>query len=150
MSRVGLVERCGWSRLYSASHQPPLLCTRPQARLCRQFANGLAGFPVSRRQFKLRLKVDPEFRVNPKPVAEAAVIAAKHDKWDERPLLIVVPKQGKTIDDQAMLDFYKGKVAKWWIPDAVKIVEEIPKGATGKILKTALREKFSDALLTAN
>ena len=83
-------------------------------------------------------------------VAEAAVIAAKHEKWDERPLLIVVPKQGRTIDEQALLGFYKDKVAKWWIPDAVMIVEEIPKGATGKILKTALREKFSDALLTAN
>ncbi|MEZ5879179.1 MAG: long-chain-fatty-acid--CoA ligase [Nitratireductor sp.] len=83
-------------------------------------------------------------------VAEAAVIAAKHEKWDERPLLIVVPKQGRTIDEQALLGFYKHKVAKWWIPDAVMIVEEIPKGATGKILKTALREKFSDALLTAN
>ncbi len=80
-------------------------------------------------------------------VAEAAVIAARHEKWDERPLLIVVPKAGRQIDEKALLDFYEGKVAKWWIPDAVKVVEEIPKGATGKILKTSLRASYADALL---
>ncbi|MCB1387187.1 MAG: long-chain-fatty-acid--CoA ligase [Nitratireductor sp.] len=81
-------------------------------------------------------------------VAEAAVIAARHEKWDERPLLIVVPKPGRTIDEAALLGFYEDKVAKWWIPDAVKVVEQIPKGATGKILKTALRAEFGDALLS--
>jgi fatty-acyl-CoA synthase len=81
-------------------------------------------------------------------IAEAAVIAARHEKWDERPLLIVVPKTGKALEEKNVLDFYEGKVAKWWIPDAVKFVEEIPKGATGKILKTSLREKFADALIS--
>lgn len=80
-------------------------------------------------------------------IAEAAVISARHEKWDERPLLIVVPKNGKTVDEAALLKFYEGKVAKFWIPDAVKVVDAIPKGATGKILKTALREEFGDALL---
>ncbi|MGB7287343.1 MAG: long-chain-fatty-acid--CoA ligase, partial [Salaquimonas sp.] len=75
-------------------------------------------------------------------IAEAAVISARHEKWDERPLLIVVPKNGKTVDEAALLKFYEGKVAKFWIPDAVKVVDAIPKGATGKILKTALREEF--------
>ncbi len=81
-------------------------------------------------------------------VAEAAVIAARHEKWDERPLLIIVPKAGRTIDEAELLKFYDGKVAKWWIPDAVQIVESIPKGATGKILKTALRDLYRDALLS--
>lgn len=80
-------------------------------------------------------------------VAEAAVIAAKHEKWDERPLLIVVPRQGREINEAELLEFYEGKVAKWWIPDAVRVVDEIPKGATGKILKTALRDQHADALI---
>lgn len=82
-------------------------------------------------------------------VAEAAVIAAYHPKWDERPLLIVVPKAGREIDEEALLKFYEGKVAKWWIPDAVKVTDAIPKGATGKILKTALRDQFANALVEA-
>lgn len=83
-------------------------------------------------------------------IAEAAVIAARHEKWDERPLLIVVPKPGKEINEADILKFYEGKVAKWWIPDAVKVVDAIPKGATGKILKTSLRDEFADALLEAS
>jgi fatty-acyl-CoA synthase len=77
-------------------------------------------------------------------VAEAAVIGIRHPKWDERPLLIVVAKAGRTIDREAMLEFMKGKVAKWWLPDDVVAVAEIPHTATGKILKTALRERFVD------
>ena len=79
---------------------------------------------------------------------EAAVIAAKHEKWDERPLLIVVPKPGREISEADLLKYYEGKVAKWWIPDAVQFVEAIPKGATGKILKTALRDQYSEVLLS--
>jgi fatty-acyl-CoA synthase len=77
-------------------------------------------------------------------VAEAAVVAARHPKWDERPLLIVVPKQGRTVQKQAVLDHIAPHVAKWWIPDDVVVVEEIPHTATGKILKTRLREQFAD------
>ena len=80
-------------------------------------------------------------------IADAAVIAAVHKKWAERPLLIVVAKAGCTIEQSDLLAYYKGKVAKWWIPDAVKIVEEIPRNATGKIRKNVLRDEHGDTLL---
>ena len=84
-------------------------------------------------------------------VAEAAVIGIKHPKWAERPLLIVVPKQGQSITGDEMLAFMQGKIAKWWLPDEVVFVDEIPHTATGKILKTALRDRFKDYVLsTAN
>jgi fatty-acyl-CoA synthase len=76
-------------------------------------------------------------------VAEAAVVAARHPKWDERPLLVVVPKQGRTIEKQSLLDHIAPHVAKWWMPDDVVVVEEIPHTATGKILKMKLREQFA-------
>jgi 3-(methylthio)propionyl---CoA ligase len=75
-------------------------------------------------------------------VAEAAVISVKHPKWDERPLLVVVKKQGATLSSEELLKFYEGKVAKWWIPDDVVFVEQLPHTATGKLLKTKLREDF--------
>ncbi len=77
-------------------------------------------------------------------VAEAAVIGVQHPKWGERPLLIVVPKSGKTVDSPALLGFMSDKIAKWWLPDDVVVVAEMPHTATGKVLKTALREKFAD------
>lgn len=80
-------------------------------------------------------------------VADAAVIAAKHDKWDERPLLVVVPRDGETLTDEQMREFYQDKVAKWWIPDAVQIVEELPRNATGKVRKNVLRETYGEVLL---
>ncbi len=75
-------------------------------------------------------------------VAEAAIVAARHPKWDERPLLIVTAKPGCTIDPAALLANYHGKVAKWWIPDEVVVVEELPHTATGKLNKLALRQQF--------
>ncbi|MCB1456693.1 MAG: long-chain-fatty-acid--CoA ligase [Nitratireductor sp.] len=80
-------------------------------------------------------------------IAQAAVIAARHPKWDERPLLIVVPKPGASFGEDEMKAFYDGKVAKWWIPDTVVSVDALPLGATGKILKNVLREKYGDALM---
>ncbi len=77
-------------------------------------------------------------------VAEAAVIGVHHPKWDERPLLIVVPRADKAPTREALIDFIRPKVAKWWLPDDVVFVEEIPHTATGKIQKTALRETFKD------
>jgi 3-(methylthio)propionyl---CoA ligase len=80
-------------------------------------------------------------------VAEAAVIAATHAKWDERPLLLVVPAAGKTVDPASVLALYEGKVAKWWLPDEVVVVPELPHTATGKLLKTSLRARFRDHYL---
>jgi fatty-acyl-CoA synthase len=75
-------------------------------------------------------------------VAEAAVIGVAHPKWDERPLLIVVLKPGQSATPAEILQYLTGKIAKWWMPDDVVFVEEIPHTATGKIQKTALRERF--------
>ncbi|MGJ4951414.1 fatty-acid--CoA ligase [Bradyrhizobium sp. HKCCYLS20291] len=75
-------------------------------------------------------------------VAEAAVIGIFHPKWDERPLLIVQLKQGQTATREDILKYMEGKIAKWWMPDDVAFVDGIPHTATGKILKTALREQF--------
>jgi len=77
-------------------------------------------------------------------VAEAAVIGVRHPKWDERPLLLVVPRPGHTIDPQSVLDIYSSQVAKWWLPDAVLVVEQLPHTATGKLLKTTLRDRYRD------
>jgi fatty-acyl-CoA synthase len=75
-------------------------------------------------------------------VAEAAVIGVHHPKWDERPLLIVQLKQGQEASREDILKFMEGKIAKWWMPDDVAFVDGIPHTATGKILKTALRDQF--------
>jgi fatty-acyl-CoA synthase len=80
-------------------------------------------------------------------VAEAAVIGVRHPKWDERPLLILVLKKGQSASKVDILDFMRGKTANWWMPDDIVFVEEIPHTATGKILKTALREQFRDYVL---
>jgi fatty-acyl-CoA synthase len=77
-------------------------------------------------------------------VAEAAVIGVRHPKWDERPLLVVVLKKDQKASKDDILGFLQGKIAKWWMPDDVAFVEEIPHTATGKIQKTALRERFKD------
>jgi fatty-acyl-CoA synthase len=77
-------------------------------------------------------------------VAEAAVIGVQHPKWDERPLLVVVLKPGKTATRDELLAYMNGKIAKWWMPDDVAFVDEIPHTATGKIQKTTLREKFAN------
>jgi fatty-acyl-CoA synthase len=80
-------------------------------------------------------------------VAEAAVIGIRHPKWDERPLLVIVLKAGEKAGKEEMLKFLEGKIAKWWMPDDVAFVEEIPHTATGKIQKTALRDRFKDYVL---
>ncbi len=77
-------------------------------------------------------------------VAEAAAIGVVHPKWDERPLLVVVLKKGETATKEEILGFMQGKVAKWWMPDDVVFVDEIPHTATGKIQKMTLRKQFSD------
>ncbi|MFL6664695.1 MAG: AMP-binding protein, partial [Rhizobacter sp.] len=82
-------------------------------------------------------------------VAMAACIGAKHPKWDERPLLVVVKKPGAEVTRDALLASYEGKIAKWWTPDDVVFVDAIPLGATGKMLKNRLREQFDHRLLAA-
>ena len=77
-------------------------------------------------------------------VAQAAVIAVAHPKWQERPLLVVVLKPGQRITREELLEFYVGKVAKWWIPDDVAFIEQLPLAATGKISKMQLRQRFAD------
>ena len=77
-------------------------------------------------------------------VQEAAVIGIAHPKWDERPLLIIVRKPNTDVTREAVLEFMQGKIAKWWMPDDVAFVDEIPHTATGKIQKRALRDTFKD------
>jgi acyl-CoA synthetase (AMP-forming)/AMP-acid ligase II len=77
-------------------------------------------------------------------VAEAAVIGLPHPKWDERPLLVVVAKPGRELAAETVIGFLEGKIAKWQLPDEVVFVAEMPHGATGKVLKTQLREMFKD------
>ncbi len=77
-------------------------------------------------------------------VAEAAVIGIHHPKWDERPLLVIVLKKDQTATKEELIEFMQGKIAKWWLPDDVVFVPEIPHTATGKIQKMALRERFRE------
>ncbi len=82
-------------------------------------------------------------------VAEAAVIGIPHPKWQERPLLVVVTKRGQEVTREDLLAFLDGRVAKWWMPDDVVFVEELPHTATGKLQKMKLRERFRDYQLVA-
>jgi fatty-acyl-CoA synthase len=80
-------------------------------------------------------------------VAEAAVIAVVHPKWDERPLACVVLRQGATLTREDILNHLEGKVARWWLPDDVVFIEEVPKTSVGKFDKKVLRERFKDHVL---
>jgi acyl-CoA synthetase (AMP-forming)/AMP-acid ligase II len=77
-------------------------------------------------------------------VQEAAVIGIAHPKWDERPLLIIIKKEGAELTREQVLQYFDGKIAKWWMPDDVVFVDQLPHTATGKLLKTKLREDFKD------
>jgi len=77
-------------------------------------------------------------------VAMAAVIGVPHPKWDERPLLIVVPAAGKSPTHAEMSEYLTGKITKWWMPDDTVLTDELPIGATGKVLKAKLREQFGN------
>lgn len=80
-------------------------------------------------------------------VAEAAAIGMPHPKWDERPVLFVVLKEGADCSAEQIIDYLTVHVAKWWLPDAVEFVDDIPHTATGKISKKDLRERFADYTL---
>jgi fatty-acyl-CoA synthase len=77
-------------------------------------------------------------------VAEAAVIGIRHPKWDERPIVVVVKKPGQEVSKDEVLQFFDGKIAKWWTPDDVVFVPELPHTATGKLSKLTLRQQFKD------
>ena len=81
-------------------------------------------------------------------VAEAAVIGVAHPKWTERPLLVIVKAEGEDVNKDDLLEYYKGKVATWWIPSDVEFVDELPYTATGKIKKIELRKQFADYQLS--
>ncbi|HZG63615.1 MAG TPA: long-chain fatty acid--CoA ligase [Rubrobacteraceae bacterium] len=80
-------------------------------------------------------------------VAQAAVIAIPHEKWDERPLAAIVLKEGESVTADDLKEHLKGDFANWWLPDAYEFVEEIPQTATGKFLKMKLRDQFKDYTL---
>ncbi len=75
-------------------------------------------------------------------VAEAAVIGVPHEKWQERPLACVVLEEGKTATREDLLEYLEGRVAKWWLPDDVVVVDEIPKTSVGKLDKKVLRSQL--------
>jgi fatty-acyl-CoA synthase len=80
-------------------------------------------------------------------VAEAAVIGLAHPKWQERPLLIVKRRPGAAVEAEAILAHLEGRIARWWLPDRIEFVDEIPHGATGKVAKIKLREMFAHITL---
>jgi fatty-acyl-CoA synthase len=77
-------------------------------------------------------------------IAEAAVIGVQHPKWDERPIVVAVKKAGQEVTKDELLRFYEGKIAKWWMPDDVVFVAELPHTATGKLSKLTLRQQMKD------
>ena len=77
-------------------------------------------------------------------VLEAAAIGIPHPKWDERPLLLIVRDDGSEVRDAEILEYLSGRVAKWWLPDAIEFVDELPHTATGKLSKKDLRDKYRD------
>ena len=82
-------------------------------------------------------------------IAEAAVIGVKHPKWDERPIVVAVKKPGQEVTKEQLLKFFEGKIAKWWMPDDVVFVKELPHTATGKLSKLTIRDQLKDYKLPA-
>ena len=77
-------------------------------------------------------------------IAEACVVGIPHPKWDERPMLFVVTNSGEPIEKDGILEFLTSKVAKWWLPDEIIFLKELPHGATGKLQKFELREEYNN------
>ncbi|WP_299736424.1 long-chain-fatty-acid--CoA ligase [uncultured Roseobacter sp.] len=80
-------------------------------------------------------------------LADAAVIGARHEKWDERPVLVAVKSEGQEPEVAEILSIYEGKIAKWQIPDTVVFTDVLPRNATGKVLKRDLRDTFGNVLM---
>ena len=92
------------------------------------------------------VELENEIMGHPK-VAEAAVIGVPHPKWSERPLACVVVKPGEDAHQGEVLEFLDGRVAKWWLPDDVVFIDEVPKTSVGKFSKKTLRDQFADYVL---
>ena len=92
------------------------------------------------------VEVENEIMAHPK-VAEAAVIGVAHEKWQERPLACVVVKEGETLTKEELLEFLEPRMAKWWVPDDVVFIDEVPKTSVGKFSKKTLRDRFADFTL---
>ncbi|MGZ4531811.1 MAG: long-chain fatty acid--CoA ligase [Mycobacteriaceae bacterium] len=80
-------------------------------------------------------------------VAEAAVIGVPHPKWDERPIACVVRAEGSTVTAEELMEYLRSRVAKWWLPDAIEFIDEVPKTSVGKFSKKDLRMRFTDYVL---
>ena len=91
------------------------------------------------------VELENEIMAHP-AVAEAAVIAIPHEKWVERPLACVVVKPGATLTEQDVLAHLEPRVARWWLPDAVVFIDEVPKTSVGKFSKKTLRETYQNGL----
>ncbi|HVM54684.1 MAG TPA: long-chain fatty acid--CoA ligase [Acidimicrobiales bacterium] len=91
-------------------------------------------------------ELENEIMAHPK-VQEAAVIGVNHPKWSERPLACVVVKPGEELTKEEILAFLDGRVAKWWLPDDVVFIDEVPKTSVGKFSKKTLRDRFEDYVL---
>ena len=91
-------------------------------------------------------ELENEIMAHPK-VQEAAVIGVNHPKWSERPLACVVVKPGETLTKDEIISFLDGRVAKWWLPDDVVFIDEVPKTSVGKFSKKTLRDRFADYVL---
>jgi fatty-acyl-CoA synthase len=89
------------------------------------------------------VELENEIMAHPK-VAEAAVIGVAHAKWSERPLACVVVKPGEELTKEELLEFLEPRMAKWWLPDDVAFIDEVPKTSVGKFSKKTLRERFAD------
>jgi len=92
------------------------------------------------------VELENEIMAHPK-VAEAAVIGVAHPKWQERPLACVVVKPGEELTRDEVLEFLEPRVAKWWLPDDVVFIDEVPKTSVGKFSKKDLRDRFKDHVL---
>jgi len=92
------------------------------------------------------VELENEIMAHPS-IAEAAVIGVRHPKWSERPLACVVLKPGETLTREDVLAFLDGRVAKWWLPDDVVFIDEVPKTSVGKFSKRDLREQFANYVL---
>ncbi|MFN2594531.1 MAG: fatty acid--CoA ligase, partial [Actinomycetota bacterium] len=95
------------------------------------------------------VQLENEIMAHP-AVAEAAVIGVAHPKWQERPLACVVLKEGATASKKDIVSFLEPRVAKWWLPDDVVFIDEIPKTSVGKFSKKDLRDKFDDHQLPSS